>query len=83
MKIRKGLSTATALLALGVLGASGATTAAASSSPMSGTTTTSSKNVIQIAEHTPQLSTPWLPPSRRRVWCTRFEGSGPFTRSLP
>ncbi len=84
MKIRKGLSTATALLALGLFGASAAAAAAAgaSSAPMSGPTTTSSKNVIQIAEHTPQLST-LVAAIKAAGLVHTLEGSGPFTVFAP
>jgi uncharacterized surface protein with fasciclin (FAS1) repeats len=82
MKIRKGLSTATALFALGLLGAAGGVAGASSSAMSGGTTTTSSKNVVQIAEHTPQLST-LVAAIKAAGLVHTLEGSGPFTVFAP
>ena len=82
MKIRKGLATATTLLALGLLGAAGGVAGASTSSMSTAPTTTSSQNVVQIAEHTPQLST-LVAAIKAAGLVHTLEGSGPFTVFAP
>ena len=82
MKIRKGLSTATAALALGLLGAAGGVAGASSTASGAGTMGTSSQNVVQIAEHTPQLST-LVAAIKAAGLVHTLEGAGPFTVFAP
>jgi len=82
MKIRKGLSTATTVIALGLLGTAGGVAGASSTATSAGTMATSSKNVVQIAEHTPQLST-LVAAIKAAGLVHTLEGSGPFTVFAP
>ena len=83
MKLRKGLSAATALLALGLLGGAGDLAGASSATKSADTmATTSSKDVVQIAEHTPQLST-LVAAIKAAGLVHTLEGSGPFTVFAP
>ncbi len=83
MKIRKGLATATTLLALGLLGAAGGVAGASTSSMSTAPTTTSSQNVVQdCAETTPQLST-LVAAIKAAGLVHTLEGSGPFTVFAP
>ncbi|MGD0746752.1 MAG: fasciclin domain-containing protein [Acidimicrobiales bacterium] len=82
MKIRKGLSTASAALALGLLGAAGGVAGASSTASGAGTMGTSSENVVQIAEHTPQLST-LVAAIKAAGLVHTLEGTGPFTVFAP
>ena len=83
MNLRKSLSTATALLALGLLGSAGGVAGASSATTSAGTmATTSSENVVQIAEHTPQLST-LVAAIKAAGLVHTLEGSGPFTVFAP
>jgi uncharacterized surface protein with fasciclin (FAS1) repeats len=86
MRLRKGLSATTALIALGVLGAAGVGTASgsAASSPSSAAAqmATSSENVVQIAEHNPQFST-LVAAIKAAGLAKKLEGTGPFTVFAP
>ncbi len=81
MSIRKSISVATAVIALGVVGVAGLGTVsgAGASSPM---TTTSSKNVVQIAEHNPQFTT-LVAAIKAAGLVQTLEGPGPFTVFAP
>jgi uncharacterized surface protein with fasciclin (FAS1) repeats len=82
MKIRKALSVPAALLALGLLGAASGVSGASVSAMSGGTTATSSKNVVQIAEHNPQLST-LVAAIKAAGLVHTLEGDGPFTVFAP
>ena len=84
MHIRKGLTAASTLLALGLLGAgAGVADAGASTAAMtSGTTATSSKNIVQIAAHNPQFST-LVAAVKAAGLVNTLEGAGPFTVFAP
>jgi len=82
MKIRRGLSAATALVTLGLIGAAGDVSGASSMTTGAGTMATSSKNVVQIAEHNPEFST-LVTAIKAAGLVHTLEGSGPFTVFAP
>lgn len=82
MKIRKGHSATAALTALGLLGVAGGVAGASSMPTGAGSAATSSKNIVQIAEHNPQLSTLVVALKAAGLVHT-LEGSGPFTVFAP
>ena len=82
MHIRKGLSAATALIALGLAGAAGGASGASMTTAGASTMTTASKNVVQIAEHNPQLST-LVAAIKAAGLVHTLEGNGPFTVFAP
>ncbi len=82
MKIRKGLSAASALVALGLIGAGGGVSGASSMTTGAGAMATSSKNVVQIAEHNPEFST-LVAAIKAAGLVQTLEGNGPFTVFAP
>ncbi len=86
MRLRKGLSATTALIALGVLGAAGVSTASGSGASSPGSAAvpmaTSSVNVVQMAEHNPQFST-LVAAIKAAGLAKTLEGTGPFTVFAP